>query len=731
MARMAYTTASPPTMTVPFSDSAHQNQHSLEEQLKENGINSSKLNNIQKSSTGPKYSQSLKTALETAAKRDSSDVSESDSLEDYDTLKPDPTSIITGGKGGGGLDPKTESAVSPQTVYAELKIPSQQSRQGATRRKSIPVTLSNLHMKGKGLYTFKADDDDLRDLLKGTVAHYSQDNALGGLKKRSKFSDRESFPGIKYIEAMSPYDIILACEGVVPDLFIMSELVFTKKFSAFDRHNNIVADSPFHGFFTLFWLAFVVFVLQLAVANWRSHGNILGTNEMVEMMFHRDVIVLGLSDGVMCGVTGFGLVLQNLIQRGYISWNREGWIIQSAWEVSYLALVISWTLYREWPWTHTVFFVLHGIVMIMKQHSYAFYNGHLSEEYKIRAKLQRKLKQLDNISPVQIPSAKTPAVASLSTSYLDARPTSDDIRHRVFERRHSIVESTTDQVADAIDSGEPLDVNQIQTFARILKWEIDFLGKELEGKCTTTGNQYPNNLSVTNHYEYIVLPTLVYELEYPRSDSIDWYNVAEKTIATAGLLIVMNLISQTYIYPIVVQTIKMKEDGMTLYERLCYFPGIISDLAFPFLAEYILTWYVIWECILNLLAELTCYADRGFYEAWWNSVSWDQFARDWNRPVHNFLLRHVYHSSISSLQVNKRIATLITFFMSACVHELVMWCIFKKLRGYLLVLQMCQIPLIMMSQTKWMKGKKALGNVLFWIGIFTGPSLLCSLYLVI
>lgn len=57
---------------------------------------------------------------------------------------------------------------------------------------------------------------------------------------------------------------------------------------------------------------------------------------------------------------------------------------------------------------------------------------------------------------------------------------------------------------------------------------------------------------------------------------------------------------------------------------------------------WIQAWYVIWECILNLLAEVTYFADRGFYADWWNSVSWDQFARDWNRPVHNFLLRHVY-----------------------------------------------------------------------------------------
>lgn len=30
-------------------------------------------------------------------------------------------------------------------------------------------------------------------------------------------------------------------------------------------------------------------------------------------------------------------------------------------------------------------------------------------------------------------------------------------------------------------------------------------------------------------------------------------------------------------------------------------------------------WYLIWETILNVLAELTHFADRSFYDAWWNS----------------------------------------------------------------------------------------------------------------
>ena len=107
-----------------------------------------------------------------------------------------------------------------------------------------------------------------------------------------------------------------------------SDLVFTRQFTAFDRQNASRA-SNFEGFFTLFWLGTAIYMLQIAAENWRQHGNILGTNEIMSMMFHRDVMVLGLSDGVLCASTGFGWALQRLIVKGYLSWNRSGFVIQS------------------------------------------------------------------------------------------------------------------------------------------------------------------------------------------------------------------------------------------------------------------------------------------------------------------------------------------------------------------------------------------------------------------
>lgn len=650
------------------------------------------------SSFTPSLSQpprSLANAMDAVASARSSSSDGGSEEEDYDAFKHDPDTIVNGGKGGGyAAEANGKESPKSSVEYEGIKASGMTRRPNYPRLKSIPITLNKMHEKGR--YTLTADDDALREILKTGIEREKNPTAA---RKKRKFSD----------------------------------LVFTRRFTTFDRQNAASADSPFHGFFTLFWLGTAIYMMQLLAKNYQKNGNPLGSNEIMGLMFDRDVVVLGLSDGVMCASTGFNIILQKLIRRGWLSWNRQGWIIQSVWQAFFLVAVTGWTLVREWPWTHTVFFVLHGVVMLMKMHSHAFYNGHLSEAYKSRATLEKKLKQLETIDLVASPSATTPKVSSLSTSYLDFKPSANELNQRRHSRSKSIDDgdSNIHLVAAAIESGEPLDVEQVRAFERIIKWEIDALTEDLRGKCTTSDNVYPKNLTVANHFEYIVLPTVVYELEYPRSDKINWYYVAEKTIAVFGILGIMNLVSQTFIYPVVVKTIEMKDAGMSLQDRLREFPWILSDLIFPFMMEYMMSWYVIWECILNLLAELTYFADRGFYADWWNSVSWDQFARDWNRPVHNFLLRHVYHSSISTFKISKTNATLMTFFLSACIHELVMWCLFKKLRGYLLILQMSQLPLVQLSRSRFLRGRATLGNLIFWIGIFTGPSLLCSLYLII
>ncbi len=68
-------------------------------------------------------------------------------------------------------------------------------------------------------------------------------------------------------------------------------------------------------------------------------------------------------------------------------------------------------------------------------------------------------------------------------------------------------------------------------------------------------------------------------------------------------------------------------------------------------------------------------------------------------------------------------ATVITFFISAIGHEIVMGCITKKLRGYGFVCQMLQLPHSHDPADEVGERKKTLNNVFFWCSMVLGLSL--------
>ena len=123
--------------------------------------------------------------------------------------------------------------------------------------------------------------------------------------------------------------------------------------------------------------------------------------------------------------------------------------------------MVGWAFFREWEWPQTVFIVLHCLVFLMKQHSYAFYSGWLSNEYRRRQRLQSELALFDS---------------------------------NELSRTNSVVEERE----------------------RLIH-EIEQLDHDLTGKILGK-MKYPDNLTFANFWDYMLCPTLVYELEYPRTD---------------------------------------------------------------------------------------------------------------------------------------------------------------------------------------------------------------------
>ncbi len=59
---------------------------------------------------------------------------------------------------------------------------------------------------------------------------------------------------------------------------------------------------------------------------------------------------------------------------------------------------------------------------------------------------------------------------------------------------------------------------------------------------------------------------------------------------------------------------------------------VVAHLLIPFTLVWIIVFFILFECILNAIAELTFFDDREFYQDWWNSTTFDEFARKVRAP---------------------------------------------------------------------------------------------------
>ncbi|WVR08896.1 hypothetical protein IAU60_005955 [Kwoniella sp. DSM 27419] len=244
----------------------------------------------------------------------------------------------------------------------------------------------------------------------------------------------------------------------------------------------------------------------------------------------------------------------------------------------------------------------------------------------------------------------------------------------------------------------------------LLARNIDAMQEELKSN-GAKGLIWPQNVTYKHFVDFMFFPTLVYQLEYPRTETMRPMVVLEKIVATLGTFSLIYTITEHYIMPV------LPKPGDSLLKSFI-------NLALPMMVNYLLIFYIIFECVCTGFAELSYFADREFYQDWWNSTSWDQFSRRWNKPVHTFLLRHVYASTMSGLQLSKTSAAFVTFLLSALCHELVMLVVTKKLRPYLFMMQMAQLPMIALGRLSIVKRNRTIGNIVFWAGLMSGFPLL-------
>ncbi|KAF7532815.1 hypothetical protein G7054_g7612 [Neopestalotiopsis clavispora] len=461
---------------------------------------------------------------------------------------------------------------------------------------------------------------------------------------------------------------------------------FTSRLSHFDPDSD---HKDFHGFFNLFWIGLAIMAITTGLRNIKDTGSPLRLQ--IWSLFTDKLWHLAIADFFMVASTAVSLPLHKIFRasKGGMTWDKGGMAVQSIYQVVWLAFWIAIPFLLQWTWTAQVFLVLHTMVLLMKMHSYAFYNGHLSET-------EKRLRDLDNPST----ASKAPAYQYPSVENPGGTLAHDGKTH-----------------GDANSDSDGEGVSQLR----------EDLARELT---SPIGNiTYPRNLTWANYGDYLLCPTLCYELEYPRTTAINWTSLIAKIVATFGCIFLLTIISEEFILPVLQEARGRLDSVASATETLLILAETISWLLFPFMLTFLLVFLVIFEYVLGAFAEITYFADRHFYADWWNSTDWMEFSREWNVPVYSFLRRHIY--ATSKPKIGRGLATVITFLISAIGHEIVMACITKKLRGYGFVCQMLQLPLVVLQKTRFVRNRKTANNVVFWASMILGLSLICSLYVLV
>ncbi|OAV99785.1 hypothetical protein PTTG_11705 [Puccinia triticina 1-1 BBBD Race 1] len=504
---------------------------------------------------------------------------------------------------------------------------------------------------------------------------------------------------------------------------------FTPRLSTLDPHNQLLHQNPLRGLYALFWILLAFHI----IATIHASGS-LAIQSPLARLFSKHLPQLAVVDLCLVASTFSAFGFAKLLSNRCFEYCNTGLILQHIFQFSWLGAWILYIFYREWPWIQSGFLTLHSITMLMKIHSYCATNGEYSEKLKT---LESRVKELDDSKVIEFDDRQR--------EKLDRKQlVSTLVKTGIYENLNHFIEQNKQQPTENLESKSPTESDEKRDkLADKVHETIDLLD-QLGARNASADhedvdddqkkhdeNQYsskcwPENLTISNFTDYLLIPTLVYRLRYPRTKEIRIFFVIEKVLAVTGIFGLIYMITQYYIWD---QVTSIKAFDRDHRASAIHLVDNVIRLVVPFTINYLLIFYIIFECICNAFAELTRFADREFYSDWWNSCSFDEFSRKWNKPVHHFLLKHVYASTISSYGVSRSAAAIMTLFLSSLVHELLMVIVTRKLRLYLFLAQMTQLPLTYIGRSKLFKTRPALANAFFWVGLISGFPLLAVCYI--
>lgn len=163
-------------------------------------------------------------------------------------------------------------------------------------------------------------------------------------------------------------------------------------------------------------------------------------------------------------------------------------------------------------------------------------------------------------------------------------------------------------------------------------------------------------------YFYFV-PTLVYQLSFPRTEKIRRGYALKLAVGLVCLLLFELVWLNQLFIPIVKQAGIVFRTG-TFLQKL----EILLHMANSFAVLMPVMTYTLFHVFTNLVAEIFRFGDRDFCQDWWNCDRIRNFWNRWNRPVHKWCQRHVYYLLLKK-GFSRTNALYGVFIFSGLMHE--------------------------------------------------------------
>ncbi|EGC37565.1 hypothetical protein DICPUDRAFT_53882 [Dictyostelium purpureum] len=169
-----------------------------------------------------------------------------------------------------------------------------------------------------------------------------------------------------------------------------------------------------------------------------------------------------------------------------------------------------------------------------------------------------------------------------------------------------------------------------------------------------------------DYFVFIFTPTLIYDQYFEvkkfsqtvpnETLTTRIFEFLKELYSSFAVMITIHYIHVEYIFPPLVEN-----------------PDFYAYLKIVIPAEitFHLQYYLLYHCVLSLLADLTNFKDRlSFYDNYWDAETSKQILSRWSKPVHSWLYRHILSDLRSFFKFSNVLCVFATMVFSGFFHEI-------------------------------------------------------------